>query len=131
MLQNGAKFNLSKMTNLTFLSMYSTSEGKLEFCTSNSVRSASSREGGGSLGCRVGGSFFIRNILQFNNHGRGKTSSWVIVWLFLTRRQVCVITFKRVVLPNTIHRDRFESLKGIPSSYTQDFSSFPRAKFRH
>ena len=51
-------------SDLTFLSMYSTSEGRLEFCTSNSVRSASSREGGGSLGCRVGGSFLMRRILK-------------------------------------------------------------------
>lgn len=43
--------------------MYSTSEGRWEFCTSNSVRSASSRQGGGSLGCRVGGSLRMRRIL--------------------------------------------------------------------
>lgn len=53
-----------KSTDLTFFSMYSTSEGKWEFCTSNSVRSASSRQGGGSLGCRVGGSLRMRRILK-------------------------------------------------------------------
>lgn len=54
----------SESTDLTFFSMYSTSEGKWEFCTSNSVRSASSRQEGGSLGCRVGGSLRMRRILN-------------------------------------------------------------------
>lgn len=43
--------------------MYRTSDGRWEFFTSNSVRSASNREGGGSFGCRVGYSFLKRRIL--------------------------------------------------------------------
>lgn len=56
--------------------MYRTSDGKCEFFTSNSVRSASSREGGGSLGCRVGHSFLIRRILQIKTpEGQNDISS--------------------------------------------------------
>lgn len=63
---------------LTFFSIYRTSEGRFELCTSNSVRSASSREGGGSLGCRVGGSLRILRILsegekQTNMYFKNKT----------------------------------------------------------
>lgn len=64
--QNGSNLNSRCSlchTYLTFFSMYNTSEGRWEFCTSNSVRSASRRQGGGSLGCRVGGSRRIRRIL--------------------------------------------------------------------
>lgn len=50
-------------THLTFFSMYRTSEGRWEFWTSYSVKSASRTEGGGSLGWRAGGSRRIRNIL--------------------------------------------------------------------
>ncbi|TNN62131.1 hypothetical protein EYF80_027621 [Liparis tanakae] len=42
----------------------STSEGRWELATSNSVRSASSTEGGGSLACRMGTSFLKRRILD-------------------------------------------------------------------
>lgn len=61
--QNERKHKAPGLTDLTFFSMYKTSEGRCEFCTSNSVKSASSRHGGGSLGCRVGGSLRIRRIL--------------------------------------------------------------------
>lgn len=53
----------SDETHLTFFSMYRTSEGRWEFWTSYSVKSASRTDGGGSLGSRVGGSRRIRNIL--------------------------------------------------------------------
>lgn len=50
-------------TDRTFLSMYSTSEGRWELARSPSVRSASSTAGGGSFRCSVGVSFWIRRIL--------------------------------------------------------------------
>jgi hypothetical protein len=50
-------------TDRTFLSMYSTSEGRWELARSPSVRSASSTAGGGSFRCSVGVSFWIRKIL--------------------------------------------------------------------
>lgn len=68
---------LRSVTYLTFFSMYSTSDGRWEFCTSNSVRSASSRQGGGSLCCRVGGSLRMRRILiQTHTHKKKSSSYW-------------------------------------------------------
>lgn len=50
-------------THRTFFNMYSTSDGKWELATSNSVRSASSTEGGDSFSCRKGSSFLMHRIL--------------------------------------------------------------------
>lgn len=95
---------------LTFFSMYSTSDGRWEFCTSNSVRSASSRQGGGSLGCRAVGSLRIRRILThththfnliffYRQHSGSLTLLRSVIWLLQQHDKiVSLLTHLRAIV---------------------------------